>query len=192
MSTVGRMMPKYTGLFAFKDSAVLTLQERIQARIERMMRDNPGRVDLYIRYQQIVAEFNNDKDAVAIQKVFDDLFKLHESLDDEEVRYVREGFSNDKELAIYDLLAKDNTQITKDDLDKIKKIACTLMRTVEDRQMQMNDLRDRASTQAQIKIAIVDELIDGMPEDFSSDDLKLKAEIVFEYIQSQVQQRVLQ
>lgn len=60
------------------------------------------------------------------------------------------------------------------------------MRTVEDRRMQMNDLRDRASTQAQIKIAIVDELLSGMPDEFTNDDIELKAETVFQYIQTQI------
>jgi type I restriction enzyme R subunit len=40
-------------------------------------------------------------------------------LDDEEKRYVREGFDNDEELAMYDLLLKDS--MTPAEIKKIKK-----------------------------------------------------------------------
>ncbi len=89
----------------FKETAVLTLQERIQARLDRMLALNPSRIDLYKRYQEIIAEYNHDKDDAEIQRVFDDLLKLHDSLDYEEKRYVREGFKSDQELAVYDLLS---------------------------------------------------------------------------------------
>ena len=65
---------------------MLTLQERIQARLDRMMEQNPSRIDLYKRYQEIIADYNKDKDDAEIQRVFDDLMTLHDSLDLEEQR----------------------------------------------------------------------------------------------------------
>ena len=106
---------------------MLTLQERIQARLDRMMEQNPSRIDLYKRYQEIIADYNKDKDDAEIQRVFDDLMTLHDSLDLEEQRYIREGFKTEKELAVFDLLSKDKTSITKGDIDKIKKVAQELM-----------------------------------------------------------------
>ena len=49
---------------------------------------------------------------------------------------------------MFDLLSKDNSSITKGDIDKIKKVAQELMDTVEARRSEMGDLRDRASAQA--------------------------------------------
>ena len=171
---------------SYKETAVLTLQERIQARIDHMMALNPSRVDLYKRYQEIIAEYNHDKDDAEIQRVFEDLMKLHESLDREERRYVREGFNSEKELAVYDLLSKDSGDITKGDIGKIKKVAQELMATVERRLHEMGDLRDRASVQAQMKAAIIDRLLEGMPDDFSSEDIEARAEIIFQYVQQQM------
>ena len=170
----------------FKETAVLTLQERIQERLDRMLAQNPSRIDLYKRYQEIIAEYNRDKDAAEIQRVFDDLLKLHDSLDFEEQRYVREGFKSDKELAVYDLLSKENASITKADIDKIKKVAQELMDTVEKRRHEMGNLRDRASAQAQMKSAIIDGLLEGMPDTFSSEEIEIRAEIVFQYVQQQM------
>lgn len=170
----------------FKETAVLTLQERIQARLALMMALNPGRIDLYRRYQEIIAEYNRDKDDAEIQRVFEDLFKVHDALDEEEQRYVREGFQSEKELAVYDLLAKDVSEITKADLEKIKVVARDLMDTVLVRRQQMGDLRERASAQAQMKAAIIDRLLNGLPEGYSSDDIETRAEVVFQYVQQQL------
>jgi type I restriction enzyme, R subunit len=171
----------------YKETAVLTLQERIEARLALMMTMNPGRIDLYKRYQEIIAEYNRDKDDAEIQRVFDDLIKLHDSLDQEEQRYVREGFNSEKELAVYDLLSKDKADITKGDIDKVKKVAQELMTTVEQRRHEMGDLRDRASVQAQMKAAIIDRLLEGMPDGYSSEDIEARAEVIFQYVQQQFQ-----
>jgi type I restriction enzyme R subunit len=50
----------------------------------------------------------------------------------------------------------------------------------------MGNLRDRASAQAQMKAAIIDRLLAGMPDDFSSDDIELRAEVIFQYVQQQL------
>ncbi len=47
-----------------------------------------------------------DKDDAEIQRVFEELFKTHDALNYEEKRYIREGFKDDKSLAVFDLLSK--------------------------------------------------------------------------------------
>ena len=175
----------------YKETAVLTLQERIEARLALMMAMNPGRIDLYKRYQDIIAAYNRDKDDAEIQRVFDDLITLHDSLDLEEQRYVREGFNSERELAVYDLLSKGKADITKGDIDKVKNVAQKLMATVEKRRHEMGDLRDRASAQAQMKAAIIDRLLEGMPDGYSSEDIEARAEVIFQYVQGQLQSAAL-
>jgi type I restriction enzyme R subunit len=165
--------------------------ERIASRLEQMLRANPGRIDLYQRYQAIIAEYNHDKDDAQIQRVFDDLLKQHEAMNVEERRYVREGFANEKVLAVYDLLSKDKLTITKADIEKIKNVARDLMETVATRRVEMGDLRDRAAAQAQMKAAIIDHLLTGLPDPYSSDDIEVRAEVVFQYVQQQMQSAML-
>ena len=133
-----------------------------------------------------MAEYNGEKDHAEIQRVFDDLINLHDSLDQEEHRYIREGFKSDKELAVYDLLSKDKASITKGDIAKIKKVVQELMDTVETRRREMGNLRDRASAQAQMKTAIIDSLLEGMPDGYSSEDIDARAEVIYQYVQDQM------
>ncbi|MDQ9126809.1 HsdR family type I site-specific deoxyribonuclease [Serratia fonticola] len=176
----------------YKETAVLTLQERVQARLDLMLMQNPCRIDLYKRYQEIIADYNKDKDDAEIQRVFDDLMTLHDMLDQEEQRYIREGFKTEKELAVFDLLSKDIASITKGDIEKIKKVAEELMNAVETRRQEIGDLRDRASSQAQMKVAIIDHMLEGMPEQFSSEDIEARAEVIYQYyVQTHNLQRVV-
>lgn len=176
----------------YKETAVLTVQERVQARLDLMLMQNPSRIDLYKRYQEIIADYNKDKDDAEIQRVFDDLMTLHDMLDQEEQRYIREGFKTEKELAVFDLLSKDIASITKGDIEKIKKVAQELMSTVEARRQKIGDLRDRASSQAQMKVAIIDHMLEGMPDQFSSEDIEARAEVIYQYyVQTQNLQRVV-
>lgn len=72
------------------------------------MKNNPLRINYYERYQEIVDEYNkeNRKDEIAI--VFENLMNLVNDLDEEQKRYVREGFDSDEELTMFDLLVKDS------------------------------------------------------------------------------------
>jgi type I restriction enzyme R subunit len=169
-----------------KAPAVLTLQERIESRLELMMRENPERVNFYERYLKIISDFNRDKDDAEIQRVFDDLLRLHDSLDTEERRYLREGFTSNKALAVFDLLSKDKGDIKKSDIDKLKKVAKDLVATIDARRQEMGELRDRASAQARMKAAIIDQLLQGLPEDYSSDDIEARADTVYQYVEAQV------
>jgi len=65
------------------------------------------------------------------------------------------------------------------------------MATVEKRRNEMGDLRDRASAQAQMKAAIIDRLLEGMPDGYSSEDIEARAEVIFQYVQGQLQSAAL-
>ena len=94
-------------------------------------------------------------------------------------------------LATGAAFAKDKADITKGDIDKVKKVAQELMATVEKRRTEMGDLRDRASAQAQMKAAIIDRLLEGMPDGYSSEDIEVRAEVIFQYVQGQLQSAAL-
>ncbi|MGZ4995952.1 MAG: type I restriction enzyme endonuclease domain-containing protein [Methylobacter sp.] len=143
------------------------------------------------RYQDIIAEYNRDKDEAEIQRVFEELIKTHDALDDEAKRYMREGFKDDKALAVFDLLSKDKDAITKNDLGKIKKVAQELMEVLAEQQKIMGSLRDRASAQAKMKMAIIDQLLADMPDDYSEKDIEVRADEVYQYLQQQIQYSML-
>ena len=55
--------------------------------------------------------------------------ELAGSMDEEQQRYVREGFSSDEELSMYDLLFTEN--LSKQDIQSIKKVAVELLAKVK-------------------------------------------------------------
>lgn len=164
-----------------KAVAVLNLQEQLAQRLAAMVAVNPTRVDLYQRYQEIVAEYNRDKDATEVQKVMDDLFALNDKLNDEEKRYLREGLDNDAQLAVFDLLQKDS--LTKGDREKIKKVAKDLLDTLASGKLQIDHWREKAAAQAQVKAEIIKHLWENLPDGaFGDDEIALKADAVFAHI----------
>lgn len=55
-----------------------------------------------------------------------DLMDLADNLDREEQRYVREGFENDEERSLYDMLFRED--LSKADIKKLKEVAFTFCR----------------------------------------------------------------
>ena len=92
---------------------------------------NPDRINYYERYQEIITDYNSEQDRATIEKTFMDLMDLAKSLDQEEQRYVREGFTSDEELSLYDMLFRDD--LSKSDIKKIKDVASTLLQKVKQR-----------------------------------------------------------
>lgn len=109
----------------FKNVVAMNLMEKIEERLAAMVAVNPTRVDLYERYQEIVKDYNKDKDTAEIQKVMDDLFSFNDGCSEEEKRYLREGLDNEAELAVFDLLQKES--LTTKDRETIKTVAKELL-----------------------------------------------------------------
>ena len=112
-----------------KNLLITDLDELIQTRLDSMLKENPSRVDYYERYQTIIDEYNNEQDRANIEKTFMDLMNLANSMNQEEKRYVREGFTSDEELSLYDMLFNEN--LSKEDINKIKKVAVDLLEKIK-------------------------------------------------------------
>lgn len=167
----------------FKNVVAMNLMEKIEERLAAMVKRNPTRVDLYERYQEIVQEYNKDKDAAEIQKVMDDLFAFNDTCSDEEKRYLREGLENEDELAVFDLLQKDS--LTKAERDAIKKVAKDLLDKLSDQRFALDRLRTMATVQAQMKAEIIKHLFANLPTPaYHPEEINLKAGAVFAHIYS--------
>ena len=167
----------------FKNVVAMNLMEKIEERLAAMVARNPTRVDLYERYQEIVQEYNKDKDAAEIQKVMDDLFAFNDDCSEEEKRYLREGLDSETELAVFDLLQKDS--LTKGDREAIKKVAKDLLGKLADQRFALERLRSMATVQAQMKAEIIKHLYAHLPASaYDPDEINIKAGAVFAHIYS--------
>ena len=159
----------------FKD-----LQQLVEERLARMLRENPLRIDYYQRYQEIVDEYNRDnkKDEIAI--IFENLMKLVSELDDEQKRYVKEGFESDEELTMFDLLIKDS--LTKEEIKKVKKLAQTMLSKIKARIHELDHWRDKEETQSIISVLIRDLLWADLPDSYDDNAIATYRQQIYEYV----------
>lgn len=159
----------------FKD-----LAELIEERLELMLKINPNRVDLYERYRKIIDEYNEEQDRVKIEEIFMELLNISQELDEEQCRYVREGFDNDEELAFFDMLrAKD---LSKKDVETLKKVASDLLKKIKDRISSLDNFMAKPETRSDVFVLIRNELYTSMPESYSTDVLPQYTQKIYEYV----------
>jgi len=160
----------------FKD-----LQQIVEQRLAQMLKNNPLRIDYYQRYQAIVDEYNKDnkKDEIAI--IFENLMKLVNEMDEEQKRYVKEGFNSDEELSIYDLLISGQT-LSKDEIKKVKKLAQDMLTKIKARIHELDHWRDKEETQSIISVLIRDLLWADLPESYADEAIANYRQRIYEYV----------
>lgn len=163
-----------------KNLIMKDIQELLQERIVQMMAANPSRINFYEKYQEIIHNYNAEQNRASIEKTFEDLIHLTEELSEEEKRYIREGFENDEQLSLYDVLFKDD--LSKEDIRKLKKVAKDLLGKIKSMLKTMDHLFDKQETKASIIIAIRDLLWQELPESYSDESITYYRDAVFNYI----------
>ena len=163
-----------------KNLLLKDVQELLQERIAKMLAQNPSRINFYEKYQEIIHEYNQEQNRVAIEKTFEDLMKLSDELTEEEKRYVREGFDNDEQLSMFDVLMKDD--LTKEDIKKLKSVAKELLKKIKDQLATMDHPFDKQETKATIRITIRNILWSELPESYSDESINYYRDAVYSYI----------
>jgi type I restriction enzyme R subunit len=165
-----------------KNTTVQSLKEIIEQKLLKMLMQNPTRTDFQKHYEEIVNDYNNEKDSVTIEATFEALIKLVDELNEEERRAVKEGLSEES-LALFDLLLKPD--LTRAEIEKIKKVAEELYKTLNSELQRIQNFAAKQSTRDEIKVKIKDFLWDdktGLPESFGPNEVDQKAEEVFRYL----------
>ena len=83
------------------------IRELVEQKLAQMLLRNPQQMDYYKKYQEIVADYDREKDRATIEDTFAKLVDLVKTLDAEQRRAAEEGLSED-ELALFDLLQKES------------------------------------------------------------------------------------
>ena len=164
-----------------KNLLMKDLKEVINDRLDMMMKRNPSRINYYERYQKIIDEYNAEQDKAAIEKTFIELTALVNDLNDEEKRFVREGFENDEELAIYDLLLKNS--LTPAEIKKVKKLAKILLKQIKQTIKKLDHWTEKEETQAAVDVVIRDILYKELPESYDKEITQYRQK-VYEFVYS--------
>jgi len=166
-----------------RNTTVQNLRQAVENRLQRLLQQNPLRTDFQRHYEEIVAEYNREKDQVTIEKTFEALLRLVQELDKEDSRAVREGL-DEESLAIFDLLKKDD--LTPADIRRIKAIAVGLLETLKAEKLRVDQWREKEATRDAVRISIHDFLYSdetGLPVDSYEDaEVQNRAEDVFRHV----------
>jgi len=162
-----------------KNLVMRDLEALIQERIASLLFSNPNRINYYEQYQKIIEAYNQEQDRSAIEKTFMDLMDLASSMSQEQQRYVREGFSSDEELSVYDMLFRDD--LSKADIKKIKEVAVSLLAKVKEKISQLDHWTDKQETRAMVDVLIRDTLLE-LPESYSDESIAYYRRQIYEYV----------
>ena len=164
-------------------TTVQTLKEAVEKKLLRLLERNPMRADFQKRYEEIVAEYNREKDRVTIERTFEALLKLVQELDQEEQRAVRENLTEES-LAIFDLLKKPDLNAS--EIRRIKEVAVELLRTLKAEKLRVDQWRDKEATRDAVQVTIRNFLWSeeaGLPVDsYTDDEVDSKVEDVFRHV----------
>jgi type I restriction enzyme R subunit len=164
-------------------TGVQALKHTVEERLRRLLARNPLRTDFQQHYEQIVAEYNREKDRVTIERTFEELLKFFEELEEEENRALREEL-DEESLAVFDLLKKPD--LDKADIRRIKTVAKELLRTLKAEKLRVDQWREKEATQSAVKVVIHDFLYSdetGLPAGaYSDDEVEATSEAVFAHV----------
>ena len=143
-----------------KATALQDIREIVEEKLAQMLALNPMRMDYQQKYEEIVADYNREKDRVTVEETFRRLTELMEELDAEQRRAVEEGLSED-ELALFDLLKKDD--LGRAARERVKQASRDLLTAINERLKDLDRFWEKEQTKADIKVFILDEVYASLP-----------------------------
>ena len=156
------------------------LEEIIQLKLDKMLFTNPERINYYERYQKIIDDYNSEQDRATIEKTFMDLLDLANKMNQEEQRYVREGFKSDEELTLYDMLFRND--LNKNDIKKLKTVAAELLGKIKAKISEYDHWTDKQETKAAVDNLIRDTLWAELPECYDEASIWGYRQRIYEYV----------
>lgn len=165
-----------------KNSTVQSLKTVIENRLRIMLQQNPLRTDFQQHYEEIIAEYNREKDRVVIEKTFADLLNFVKNLDEESERAMREGL-DEESLSFYDMLIKPD--ISKKEIQKLKEVAIGLLKILKAEKEKIFNWKEKETTRDTVKTIIHNYLFDGntgLPDSYTKKEIKEKTEAIYSYL----------
>ena len=175
-----RLRDEFARKVRHKHAALNDIREVVEEKLARMIARNPMQMDYYRKYQEIIADYNREKDRVTVEETFARLMDLANSLDAEQRRAAEEGLT-DEEYVLFQMLFQDN--ISKADREKLKQASKTLLASLQELLKPMPDWTKNSATQAEVKIFILDNLWRSLPKPpYTDQDTESLAGRVYDYV----------
>jgi type I restriction enzyme R subunit len=163
-----------------KATAIQDIREIVEQKLTDMLKYNPLRMDYYKRYQEIIADYNREKDRVSIEATFARLVALAASLDEEQRRVMEEGLT-EEEYALFCMLLRDD--LGKAERERVKAASQSLLREIQALLAPLEQWTQKEQTQAEVEVFILDHLYPLLPSPpFTDDDKQAAAREVYNYV----------
>jgi type I restriction enzyme, R subunit len=155
-----RLRDEFAKKVTRKATALQDIREIVEQKLAEMLARNPMRMDYQRKYEDIVADYNSEKDRTTIEETFRRLVELVQSLDEEQARAARENLS-DEELAMFDLLKRDD--LTKADRERVKQASREILATIKARLAELDRFWAKEQTKGEVEAFILDEVFLKLP-----------------------------
>lgn len=166
-----------------KATTLQDIRNIVEQKLTNMLARNPMRMDFQVRYEDIVEGYNNEKDRATIEETFRRLLELVRSLDEEQERAARENLS-DEELAVFDLLKRDD--LTKGDRERVKQASRDMLGSIKTRLAELDRFWEKEQTKGDVEAFILDEIFIKLPSPpFTDEEKKLVADNVYAHVWQQ-------
>jgi type I restriction enzyme R subunit len=163
-----------------KHTALQDIRDVVEKKLAQMLAQNPLRMDFYRKYQEIIADYNREKDRATVEATFARLVAFVATLGPEEHRAAQEGL-NEEELALFDLLSRPG--ISNADRERLKRASRTLLSSLREALRPMHDWTQNAATQAEVRVRILDGLWESMPRPpFTDEEVEGTAARVYDHV----------
>ena len=165
-----------------KATAIEDIRKLVERKLLLLLAQNPTRMDYEVKYREIVAAYNQDKDRATIEEIFAQLMALSLSMDDEQRRAVREGLS-ENELAIFDLMQK--TTLAATERERIKQSSRELLAELLRIIAPLDQWTEKEQTRAEVETVILDRVFLLPEPPYTPDDKDAMAKMLYEHVWQQ-------
>jgi len=160
-----------------KNTDLEVLKAAIRARLREMIQLNHTRSDFAEKFEELIESYNAG--SRNIDELFEQLLNLSTSLNEEQLRHVRENMT-EEELAVFDILTRPAPELSAEERSEVKKIARDMLGRVKE--LLVLNWRQKSAARSQLKLAIEDALDSGLPRAYSPELYQKKCSTVFEHI----------
>jgi len=129
-----RLREEFAKKVSRKATVIQDIRDIVEKKLADMLARNPMRMDYQVKYEDIVAAYNAEKDRTSIEETFKRLIELVNDLDEEQKRAAREGLAGD-ELVIFDLLQKEGLSTAA--RERVKQASRELLASLQARLSQL-------------------------------------------------------
>ena len=168
-----------------KAGDVQDLRTVLQKRLAKMLAANPTLNDFQERFDEIITDYNKEKDKNTIEATFEALMRLTAEMESETQAHVSLGLTPDQK-PVFDLLIQDD--LSKEEIKQIKSASVELLKAIQRKIQDVQDIFQKQSTRDGLRQEIYDLLYDestGLPASkYNEDALVVKTDALFQFFEN--------